>query len=99
MSDLANKVVETLVESDDVDPKDYAHEIPSVYTEAITWAKEQFDMLWAEGAIKGPRQADEKMSELAYDACAQFELEGEEDEEILLTELYKYSAELVKGVW
>lgn len=99
MSDLANKVVETLVENDEVDPKDYANEMPSVYALATQWAKDQFSELWASGAIRGPRHADEKMSELASDACAEFELEGEDDEEEILTELYKYAAELVPGTW
>lgn len=97
---MSEEIVNALLEGDDlVDPKSFSKRVPNVYDEAVQWAKDAFDKLWADGFIKSPRNADEKMSELASDACANFDLNENEDYEAVVTELYKYSAETVKGVW
>jgi hypothetical protein len=99
---VSEEIVNALLEDEGqkpLDPKYFAARVPTVYDEAIQWAKAEFNERWSSGAIRGPRHADETMNELASDACAEFELEGEDDEEEILTELFKYSAELVKGTW
>ena len=93
------RIVTDLLEDEIPDAKYFSDRVPTVYAEATEWAKAQFNELWSSGAIRSPRHADEKMSELASDACAEFELEGDDDEEEILTELYKYAAELVPGTW
>ena len=94
-----NAIVTALLEDEEVDPKSIALRTTGVYDEPIQWAKTEFDRLWSEGFIKSPRAADEKMSELAQDACATFDLNDNDDYEAVVTELYKYSAAMVKGVW
>jgi hypothetical protein len=96
----AADTVDTLLETEEIpDAKYFSGRVPTVYDEAVQWAKNEFDRLWSEGFIKSPRAADEKMSELASDACAQYDLEDEDDYDTVVTELYKHSAELVKGTW
>jgi hypothetical protein len=100
VSEVANKVVETMLENEQpLDPKYFSARVPTIYDDAIAEAKAAFNDAVDGGRIYNAKTADEVGSEVAMDACEAHGLDDNDDYEEVVTEVFKLAAELFPGDW
>jgi hypothetical protein len=91
-------LVSALLESDPVDPKEEAAEVPSAISIACEEAMAEFMRRCAEGTIHDARDADEQCSDIAQEACERHSLDPDDFDQVV-SDLFQKASEIFPGQW